>query len=192
MRSNCAFQIARLAIISLVVLMPLTTDGSAATLSSREKAIIDEAYNLWSSLSESLWRGSSQIDIPFVYVGEQDEFAIGFPAALKGFHDSGQNLNSHRVQVASRTLDRESSASSPFEGYPAVIIGSPERLKKNASEWVITAGHEMFHVFQAAQGSYGKAAALHIGPPNESSWQLNFPLPYRDGEIMKLIHLQGY
>ena len=29
-------------------------------------------------------------------------------------------------------------------------MGSPEALGKGSGNWVITAGHEMFHVFQAA------------------------------------------
>ena len=71
-------------------------------------------------------------------------------------------------------------------------MGSPEALGKGSGNWVITAGHEMFHVFQAANGSYQKATALEIGPKDEASWQLTFPFPYRDADVMRLIHLQGY
>jgi hypothetical protein len=71
-------------------------------------------------------------------------------------------------------------------------MGSPETLGKTLANWVITAGHEMFHVFQAANGSYQKATALEIGPKDDGTWQLTFPFPYRDADAMRLIHLEGY
>lgn len=57
---------------------------------------------------------------------------------------------------------------------------------------VVTAMHEMFHVYQAERGGYQKTATLDIGAANDASWQLNFPFPYKDPEVMRLIHLQGY
>jgi hypothetical protein len=170
----------------------LPLEGALPTLSVPEKAIIGEAYNLWSSRIDSIWPSASKINIPFVYVGEEWEYAIGFPAALNGFIDQGERLRERTVQVRARTLDRTLSASFPLDGSPAVVIGSPEALGKSAGEWVITAGHEMFHVYQAAMGSYEKTASLEIGPRDDSTWQLRFPFPYTDPEIMKLIHLQGY
>lgn len=89
------------------------------------------------------------------------------------------------------TLDRTLSASFPLDGSPAVVVGSPEALGKSAGEWVITAGHEIFHVYQAAMGSYEKVASLEIGSREDSTCQLRFPFPYMDPQIMKLIHLQG-
>jgi len=71
-------------------------------------------------------------------------------------------------------------------------MGSPEALKKSSGIWVITACHEMFHVFQAANDAEGKAAEVAIGPKGDSSWHLTFPFPYRDADAMRLIHLQGY
>jgi hypothetical protein len=172
--------------------LALPLAGAVPTLSLPERVIIGEAYNLWSSRIDSIWPGASKINTPFVYVGEEWEYAIGFPAALNGFMDSGERLRERTVQVRARTLDRTLSASFPLEGSPAVVIGSPEALGKSAGEWVITAGHEMFHVYQAAMGGYEKTASLEIGPRDDSTWQLGFPFPYMDQEIMKLIHLQGY
>jgi hypothetical protein len=175
-----------------LALIALPMAGAVPTLSVPERAIIGEAYNLWSSRIDSIWPGASKINIPFVYVGEEWEYAIGFPAALNGFMDSGERLRERAVQVRARTLDHTLSASFPLDGSPAVVIGSPEALGKSAGEWVITVGHEMFHVYQAAMGSYEKTASLEIGPRDDSTWQLMFPFPYTDPEIMKLIHLQGY
>jgi hypothetical protein len=183
--------IARLPIVVLAsIALPLV--AAVPTLSAQEKAIIGEAYNLWSSKIDSLWPGASKINIPLVYVGEEWEFAIAFPAPLNGFMDSGERLAECHVQVRTRTLDRTLSASFPFDGIPAVVVGSPDALGKSLGEWVMTTGHEMFHVFQAARGSYEKTAALEIGPRNDATWQVKFPFPYTDPDVMRLIHLQGY
>jgi hypothetical protein len=73
------------------------------------------------------------------------------------------------------------------------VIASPDLLKKSPEEWVIIAEHEMFHVFPAATGSEQKIAALDIASRNEAaSWQLNFPFPYGDKNVMRLVHLQRY
>jgi hypothetical protein len=72
-------------------------------------------------------------------------------------------------------------------------MGSPEALGKSLEGWVLTVGHEMFHVFQVANNAYEKAAGLQIGPKGDASWSpLTFPFPYRDADTMRLIHLQGY
>lgn len=71
-------------------------------------------------------------------------------------------------------------------------MGSPEALEKSLGTCVITARHEMFDVFQAANNAYDKAAEVAIGPKGDSSCRLTFPYPYRDVDAMRLIHLQGY
>jgi hypothetical protein len=167
--------------------------GSAQELAAREKVLIAEAYSLWSAVADEIWPGASALKAPFVYVGEHHEYAIGFPGALMGFRQAGDSLPDQRsIQVRKRTLDRDLSASFPLEGIPAVVMGSPKALGKSLGNWVITAGHEMFHVFQAANGAYGKAAELQIGPKGDSSWHLSFPFPYSNADVMRLIHLQGY
>ena len=184
----------RAGLMSVFWLFVLPTGAEAAStpLSVRDRAIIGEVNNLWASVADSIWPGAAAVNIPFLFVGDHYEYAIGFPTSLEGFNDSGDSLLRGRVQVRKRTLDRDLSASFPFQGFPAVVIGSPEGVSKSVSEWVITAGHEMFHVFQAAKGSYKKTAALEIGPPNEPGWQLTFPFPYAESDVMQLIHLQGY
>jgi hypothetical protein len=168
-------------------------EDSASKLAAREKVLITEAYSLWSAVADEVWPGASALKAPFVYVGEHHEYAIGFPGTLKGFTQTGDSLPDRRsIQVRQRTLHRDLSASFPLEGTPAVVMGSPEALGKSLGNWVITAGHEMFHVFQAANGAYDKAAELQIGPKGDSSWHLSFPFPYSDADVMRLIHLQGY
>jgi hypothetical protein len=166
---------------------------SSPSLPDRDRILIQEAYNLWSSVAEGIWPGASKVGIPLLYVGTQSEYAIGFPKPLDGFTDSGV-LDPHGrgVQVRVRTLSPDLAASFPVDGIPAVVMGTPEALGKSPAEWIVTSEHEMFHVFQAANGSFEKIASLEIGPRDDASWQLNFPFPYGDADVMKLIHLQGY
>jgi hypothetical protein len=167
--------------------------ASVPALSDRNQILIEEAYNLWASVADSIWPGASKVGIPFVFVDAQREYAIGFPKHLDGFGDAGV-LGPHRrgVQVRVRTLDADSSASFPVNGIVAAVMGTPEALRKSPGEWIITSEHEMFHVFQGANGSFEKIASLEIGPRDDALWQLNFPFPYEDADVMRLIHLQGY
>lgn len=128
-----------------------------------------------------------------IYVGETEEYAIGFHRPLPGFVPAGSA--SDRVgsaQVRPRTLPVGSAASFPVDGATAVVMGRPEALGKSPEAWVITACHEMFHGFQQSRGAAGKIESLEIGPKQDGSWHLNFPFPYRDADLMRLIHLQGY
>jgi hypothetical protein len=127
-----------------------------------------------------------------VYVGEQHEYAIGFPRPLEGFRDTGDRMLASPVQVRDRRLAKDVSATFPLQGTPAAIMGSPEALEKSLGTWVTTACHEMFHVFQAARNADAKAAEVAIGSKGDSSWHLTFPFPYRDADAMRLIHLQGF
>ena len=148
-------------------------------------------YHLWSSRADDIWANAGKTRIPVVYVKDNIEYAIGFPEPIEGFgpviSESGLSL-----QARPRTFATDLSASFPVAGTPAVVLGSPELLKKAPEEWVIIAAHEMFHVFQAANGSMAKVASLSIGSRSDPSWQLTFPFPYSDPEVMRLIHLQGY
>jgi hypothetical protein len=178
-----------------MAVMSLADSARAASrpqLPPQGKTLIIEAYHLWTEFAETIWPGASSVKAPFVYIDGNYEYAIGFPGALEGFKDIGDSLLDRPVQVRERTFAPDLSASFPLEGIPAVLMGSPEKLGKSFGNWVITAGHEMFHVFQAAKGSYEKVTALEIGPKGDGSWQLTFPFPYRDADAMRLIHLQGY
>lgn len=177
----------------LILLAPALCRTSDDNLSNQDIAVLSEAYNLWSSAGDSIWRGATKISIPVVYVKHDREYAIGFPSHLEGFAAFPPSaLLNKSVQFRKRTFSPTLSASFPVAGSPAVVIGSPEALGKTPEDWVITATHEMFHVLQAAHGSYAKIASLEIAPANNPAWQLNFPFPYKDADVMRLIHLQGF
>src|ERR1035437_8976791 len=124
--------IARLTALWLGALWVGNVAGAVSIFSMRDRAIIGEAYNLWSCVADGIWPGASAINIPFIYVGEEYEYAIGFPAALDGFIHSDEALQGGRnLQMRKRTLGRDLSASFPIGGVPAVVMGSPEALGRS-------------------------------------------------------------
>ena len=162
-------------------------------LSPKDALLIAEAYHLRESLGDKLWPGWTEVPAPFIYITTEYEYAIGFPRTLIGFEQSGRNeLLGKSVQVRKRVFPSTLAASFPWEGVATVAIGTPEAMKRSPGEWVLTAAHEMFHVLQAARGEVQKLAALKLGPETDASWQLNFPFPYADADVMQLIHLQSY
>lgn len=162
-------------------------------LSSEDATVIAEAYHLWQSLGEKVWTGWTAIQMPFIYVTHDFEYAIDFPHPLTGFTSLGTDHTlGKRVQARKRVFGTHTAASFPYEGVETVVIGTPKALEKSATAWALTATHEMFHVLQASRGEVQKVAQLKIGPENDPSWQLDFPFPYKDSAAMRLIHLQGY
>ncbi len=186
-------------IISTIVLLLVTTSGLAAapeassTLPDRDASMIAEAYHLWESLGETVWPGWTTIEMPIIYIRSDFEYAIGFETAPRGFESLGFDRRIGRdVFVRPRTFDPHLTASFFVDGTPAVVIGTSGTIGREPGWWVLTVVHEMFHVLQDSRGSVEKIASLKIGPGNDPSWQLNWPFPYDDPEVMRLVHLQGY
>jgi peroxiredoxin len=161
---------------------------------SRQDAIrIAEAYHLWKSLGERIWAGWTDVPMPLLYITTDYEYAIGFPKSLAGFQPlERSSLINESIQLRRRILDPNLSASFPIDGIHAVVIGTPAALEKSSGEWTLTVTHEMFHVLQYARGASEKIKALALGSESDASWQLNFPFPYKDTDMMRLIHLQSY
>jgi hypothetical protein len=183
-------------LVLLLLASSLITKPAAShqvELTVQDAAAIEELYHLWSAEADSVWIGASKTKIPVLYIKSDTEYAIGFPEKVLGFVPVSGPSELHRsVQARPRILATDLSASFPVEGVAAVVIGSPELLKKSPEDWVLVAAHEMFHVFQAANGSYAKTSALKISPSGDPSWQLTFPFPFANLDVMRLIHLQGY
>jgi hypothetical protein len=168
-------------------------DVPGSPLSKEDAAVIGEAYHLWKAVGDNVWPGWTKISVPMIYVAKDHEYAIDFPKLLPEAHALEQTpLPGHSVQVRMRKHGVNLAASFDVEGINTVVIGRPAALERPAGEWVITALHEMFHVLQAARGSNKKVRRLQIGPEADASWQLNFPFPYDDADVMRLVHLQGY
>lgn len=166
---------------------------ASSQLPHQDAIRIAEAYNLWRSLGEKIWPGWTEVPMPLLYITPDYEYAIGFPKLLAGFqpHERSTVVN-QSIQTRKRVLDQNLSASYPIESVQAVVIGTPAALEKTSAEWVLTASHEMFHVLQYSRGASEKIKSLSLGSESDASWQLNFPFPYKDADVMRLIHLQSY
>ena len=162
-------------------------------LPQQDAILIAEAYNLWKSLGDRIWTGWTAVPMPLLYVTHEYEYAIGFPKPLAGFRPLDRSaLINQTIQTRKRVLDLDLSASFPIDGVHAVVIGTPAALEKSPGEWVLTATHEMFHVLQYSRGASEKIRSLALGSESDASWQLNFPFPYKDMDVMRLVHLQSY
>lgn len=163
-------------------------------LEENDSLLIREARLLLRRHGSEVWTGWGEISPPFLYVTASREYAIGFPKPLPGFSLSSRPAPwlDGAVQHRPRQLPANLTASFPVEGHPAIVIGTPAGTGKSPADWVFTVLHEAFHVFQGSKGSLGKIASLGIGPANDASWQLTFPFPYSDADVLRLIHFQGY
>lgn len=164
-----------------------------AEFSQADAALINETYRLQKLFGNQLWKGWADLKIPILYITKEKEFAINFPKTLSGFESfSSPFLPKMTIQTRKRVFEQNLIASFDIEGIDAVVIGSPINIKRTSSHWVLTAMHEMFHVYQASQGRDQKVKNLKLGSETDPAWQLNFPFPYKDESLMRLIHLQSY
>jgi hypothetical protein len=162
-------------------------------LSQEDVALINETFHFQKTLGNQFWTGWSELKIPIIYITKDYEYAVNFQKKLTGFESvSSHHFPDKNVQSRKRTFDPKAEASFDIEGINAVVMGSPANIGKSSSQWVITAAHEMFHVYQTSRGSMQKVKTLKLGSETDASWQLNFPFPYKDEDVMRLIHLQGY
>lgn len=184
---------ARSVAISIVCCTALAQVVVESDLTAADMAAIREVYHLWGATANDIWPGSAATSAPIIYVKQSVEYAIGFPRTLQGFTNMWQDRDlGVSIQSRPRTFAPDITASFPVEGVGAVVIGTAAQLNKSLEAWVVTAEHERFHVYQWANGSGDKVAALHIGGPDAASWQLTYPFPYSDKNVMRLAHLQGY
>lgn len=161
--------------------------------SQKDAALINEAYRVQKLFGNELWKGWADLQIPILYITGEKEFAINFPKKMSGFEPiSSPFLTEKNIQVRKRVFEKGLMASFDIEGIDTVVIGSPTNIKRLPSHWVLTAIHEMFHVYQTSHGSNQKIKTLRLGSETDAAWQLNFPFPYKDENLMRLIHLQSY
>jgi len=171
----------------------LSHQVSSAQLTSNEWIMISEAYNLWKSCGDNIWPGWTNTRPPMVYITEDFEFAIGFDVVLSGFQPyTYKTPVKWKIQTRKRELKPDLNACFPIQGIPAVIMGRWETISGSPGEWVITAVHEMFHVYQLTNGGKEKIEELKLGSQTDANWWLNYPFPYKEKEVMSLIHLQSF
>src|SRR6266567_2600183 len=175
------------------VLMGSDSDQNAPPLPDQAAVLIEAAYRTWTQLGFQVWPGWTGTPVPFIYVDADWEYGVHFPKLLKGSVQQGTQPRLRApVQVRRRTFSPDVSATMDVEGVEAVVFGTPTATQKSPARWELTVQHEIFHVFQDVNNSNEKVRTLKLGPENDASWQLTFPFPYADPEVMRLIHLQSY
>lgn len=186
-------------LVVITFLFVCANQGSAkensdeSKLQAQDIAVIDGAYVLLEKYGEELWSGWTKVKMPMVYIKESTEFAIGFEKPPSGFEETERHLRNHPVFKRPRVLGTNLAAAFPLDGIPSIVIGTPEALQASPTQWTLTAIHEMFHVLQMNRGSMQKTLALKIvEDPSDGMWQLNFPFPYDNLDVMRLLHLDGY
>ena len=186
--------LAMLPVLCIFMLFPaFLRSENTPKLPEREAVLIGEAFNLWKVLGEGLWPGWTSVDMPVIFVSEKHEYAVDFPKTLPNSVSLGEDRTLKRsVQARNRTLRPDVAAAFDYESVSSAIIGSPEALGWDLNTWVLKVVHEMFHVLQVHRGSVEKVSELQIGPQNDASWMIKYPFPYKDPDVMRLFHLQGY
>lgn len=162
-------------------------------LQKEDVEVITESFNLWKTKGENVWKGWTKINIPFIYKKENYEYWINFPSSLKQkgkFVGKVNNMN-----VYGQVINNKNAAAATEDIYNinAVILSSPKILEMTKEEWIITAIHEMFHIYQDSDKTYqNKIRNLDLAYGNDASWMLDFPFPYKDSSLKTISHMQGY
>jgi len=162
-------------------------------LQQEDVVVITEAFNLWKTKGEQVWEGWTKINIPFIYRKENYEYWINFPSSIKEkgkFIEKIQNMDVYGKAIENKNVI---AASKDIYNISAVVLSSPKISEMTKEEWIITAIHEMFHVFQSSNKTFqNKIKNLDLAYGNDASWMLNYPFPYQDTSLKTISHMQGY
>ena len=162
-------------------------------LQQEDVEVITEAFNLWKTKGEQVWEGWTKINIPFIYRKKNYEYWINFPSSIKEkgkFIEKIQNMEVYGKAIENKNVI---AASQDIYNISAVVLSSPKISEMTKEEWIITAIHEMFHVFQSSDKTYqNEIKNLDLAYGNDASWMLNYPFPYKDNSLKTISHMQGY
>ncbi len=155
---------------------------------------IGEAYHLWKSLGDTLWEGWTNIHISFLLVKEKYEYLINPSKKPQKFtfYEHNSYLDKD-IYFRKRSLPEKILAAFPVEeGIFPVVMGSPEKVNKSSTLWVLTVLQEMFHVFQSSKGEFAKTSELNISDDQTGMWQIQYPFPYSDTIVNFMIQDLAY
>jgi len=169
--------------------------------------LVNEAFHLVGSLGEEVWLGFTGEGASVLFLDGRSEYLFGREEASAGFEPGavergagdavadagGGGGGGRRVFARGRVLAPTLRAAFPAlgDGRTLVVLGTPEQTGLEPAHWAVIAAHELFHVFQSEQGLDAKVLALEIGEPDDASWHLDYPFPYRDPDVTRAMHLLG-
>ncbi len=181
-----------LMVIGLFMVNMNAENGGSETpcLKKQDILVLAETYHLWQEKGDKIWTDWTSVRIPFVYQKNDFEYFIDFPSQPKNSVFAGKYFGKNIY--ARKRENKLSAAQRDVDGVLAVVLACPQIQGIENEEWILTAIHEMFHVYQTLKGSLKKIKELNLGYGEDASWMLEFPFPYHDATLNSISHMQGY
>jgi len=159
-------------------------------LQKEDIEVLSEAFNLLKTQGNKVWPEWSELSIPFIYKKEKFEYWINFPDDYVEGKFVGK-LGNMKI-YAKEAIGKGFAAGKDVNDIHTVFISSPDLLGISKEQWVITALHEMFHIYQYSKGYLEKVNNLNLAYGDDASWMLQYPFPYQDTSVLTITHILGY
>ncbi|WP_298760444.1 hypothetical protein [uncultured Psychroserpens sp.] len=172
-------------VIHLICVFFITFSYAQSSLTSKDAALIKEAFNIQKELGSKVWSNWKSEDYPFLYKTESKDYLINHPNPPIGFVKYfNQRLNKHiwERQIKDTTNYK---AAFPVNNVLTVVMTSPKE-KENVNVWVLKAVHEMFHLFQSNNSPNNPFQSKYA-----SYNELNFPFNYENEKVRAICSSEG-
>lgn len=176
---RCAFVLPVLfaSVFSIVV--------KAEGLTSKDRALLGEVYYLHSKLAKNVWHNWSLNTSPILYVKESFQFLINHPSPPIGYIFV-EKWDGRAVYVNQRDVEHTTRAAYPLNGVVTAVVGELYK-EERPEEWVLTALHELFHVYQS-ESLECKLKSPFIGTEYN---EISYPFDYMKPEVLSLMRLEA-
>jgi hypothetical protein len=173
--------------LSAQVPAPDTAPDAAPDLTSRDVALLREAFHLQAGLGTAAWPGWEPAEVPVLYLSGEQAFMMHHPAPPDGFTRVHSAALGRELLVRPRTAAEDDlQATYPIAGRSTVVIAAPQD-DADAHRWTLVFAHEMFHCFQGD-------GQRHIDPftgEYAEHHELSFPFPYDDESVRAALRLEA-
>ncbi len=160
------------------------------SLRVEDKVRIKEAQVIAKKYGDAIWKEFSQTPFTILLVTDEYEFLINHPYPSDEFESLGKDdYLDAEIYYRQQQYNKSFLATFPaVNGVNCIVIGTPENTQLNSTAWIITLLHEHFHQYQFNSPHYFQdLAALGLDNGDETGmWQLNYPFPYEDPEVVKV------
>jgi hypothetical protein len=180
----------------LLLALLLTTQAPRAAdspaLRDVDRIRLREAFRVAETVGDRLWPRWSRAPFAVLLVGRDHEFLMRHPVPTKDFTRLGRD-STLGVDVFARPRTFSTSLAAAFPavgGVSTIVIGQRERTDiRTSTGWVLATLHEHFHQWQESQpGYYEDAHALGLARGDTTGmWMINFPFPYGDRKVGRLV-----